>query len=411
MGLEYEILKEFAKDLGVQLEIKMVPNIDEIATLLNKGEGDIISCNLTITKERSKIFAFTKSYLRSSQVLVQRKPKDWRSMKTREWKEQVITDPLQLIQKTVYVWKNSSYYNRLIYLQEELGDTIYIEGVDGDVIPEELIEQVSEGIIDYTVTDENVAKMNSRFYTNLNIDLNLSIKQQIAFAMRKESPILLERLNTWLEDFMQTSTFRYIKHKYLDISQFSSKAQDEYSTLGGKRISKFDKSIKKVAKEFKWDWRLLAALIYQESKFKTEQTSWAGAYGLMQFMPGTGPSYGVYPNSPPDVQIRGGMKKLNKNFSDWDMVSDSIQRIKFTLATYNAGLGHVQDARLLAKKYGDNQNIWDNNVEKYILLLSKPKYYREKGLKNGYLRGTETYNYVREIFSRYTEYSSAFELD
>lgn len=411
MGLEYELLKEYAEHLGVQLEIKMVDNIDELSALLNNGKGDLIACNLTITKERAKTFAFSKPYLRASQVLVQRKPKDWRSMKASEWKRQLISDPLELIHKTIHVWKNSSYYDRLTHLQEELGDTIYIEGVSGDVIPEELIEQVAEGVIDYTVTDENVAKINSRFYNNIDISLALSVKQQIAFAMRKENPMLLEHFNNWLVEFMKTTTFRYIKHKYLNISQFSSKSKDEFSTLGGKRISRFDQAIQKVAGEYNWDWRLLAALVYQESKFKTGEISWAGAYGLMQFMPGTGPSYGVYPDSPPDVQIRGGMKKLNKNYGDWHMISDSIQRIKFTLATYNAGLGHIKDAQFLAEKYGDDPNLWDNHVEKYVLRLSKPKYYRERGVRNGYLRGNETYNYVREIFSRFAEYSSAFQID
>ncbi|MGB0934028.1 MAG: transporter substrate-binding domain-containing protein [Lishizhenia sp.] len=410
MGLEYELLKEYAEHLGVQLEIKMVANIDDLSFLLNQGKGDLISCNLTITKERSKIFAFSKPYLRSSQVLVQRKPSNWRSKKKKEWKNEVITDPLALIHKTIHVWKNSSYYDRLAHLQEELGDTIYIKGVPGTIIPEDLIEQVAEGIIDYTVTDENVAKINQRFYDNLDVDLELSVKQQIAFAMRKESPLLLKSFNTWLEGFMKTSTFRYIKHKYLNLEQFSAKSKDEFSTLGGKRISKFDKSIKKIAKEYNWDWRLLAALVYQESKFKTGEISWAGAYGLMQFMPGTGPSYGVFPDSPPDIQIRGGMKKLHKNYKDWDKIPDSIQRIKFTLATYNAGAGHVFDAQRLAEKYGDDPTIWDNHVEKYILDLSKPKYYRDNCVRNGYMRGRETYNYVREIFSRFAEYSSAFPL-
>lgn len=409
MGFEYEILKEFAEEIGVELEIKIVHDLDEITTRLNNGEGDLIACNFTITKERNKKINFTKPFLRTSQVLIQRKPADWRKMKKREWKQQVITDPIDLIGKKVDVWENSSYYNRLVNLQDELGDTIYINGVKGDLIPEELIEMVSEGFIDYTVSDENVAIINSRYYDNLDIDLNLSVKQQIAFGVRKDSPLLKARFDLWLDDFMKTSTFSYIKHKYFDISQFTSKTQDEYSSMGGGKISKYDDQIKKVSKEFGWDWRLVSALVYQESKFKTGRTSWAGAYGLMQFMPGTGPSYGVYPDSPPDVQIRGGLKKITKNYGDWEMVSDSVQRIKFTLATYNAGLGHVQDAQALAGKYGKDPNVWDNNVELFITKLSKPKYYQDKLCTNGYLRGTETFNYVREIFIRYTEYKSAFQ--
>ncbi|SFT35582.1 membrane-bound lytic murein transglycosylase F [Lishizhenia tianjinensis] len=410
MGLEYEILKEFAEHLGVQLEIKMVHNLDNIVDLLNNGEGDMIACNYTVTKERARSINFTNPYMRSSQVVVQRKPKDWRERNRKQaWKEDVITDPLGLIGKKVHVWKNSSYYDRLVNLQNELGDTIYIEAVEGDVLPEQLIEQVADGLIDYTVTDQNVAQINSRFYPNIDIDLNISVKQQIAFGMRKSSKVLLHEFNRWLKDFMKTSTFSYIKHKYLDISQFSSKAQHEFSSLGGGKISKYDKLFKEIAADYNWDWRLLAALVYQESKFKTGQKSWAGAYGLMQFMPGVGPSYGVYPNSSPETQIRGGMKKLYKNYGDWHMITDSIQRIKFTLATYNAGLAHIQDAQRLATKYGKNPNVWDDNVEIIALNLNNPKYYKDELVRSGYLRGSETYNYVREIFTRFNEYESAFE--
>lgn len=409
MGFEYEILNEFAEEIGVELQIKIVNDLDEITTRLNNGEGDMIACNYTITKDRSRIIDFTSPFLRTSQVLIQRKPENWREKKKRIWKKEVITDPIDLIGKKVDVWENSSYYTRLINLQNELGDTIYINGVKGDLIPEELIEMVSEGFIDYTVSDQNVANINARYYDNLDIDMELSVRQQIAFGIRKDSPLLKARFNLWLEDFMKTSTFSYIKHKYFDISQFTSKSQDEFSSLGGGKISKYDNQIKKVASEFGWDWRLVSALVYQESKFKMGETSWAGAYGLMQFMPGVGPSYGVYPDSPADVQIRGGLKKINKNFGDWDMVKDSVQRIKFTLATYNAGLGHILDAQALAKKYGKDPNIWDDNVETFIQKLSKPKYYQDKVCRNGYLRGTETYNYVKEIFIRYNEYKSAFQ--
>ncbi|MEX1192185.1 MAG: transglycosylase SLT domain-containing protein, partial [Brumimicrobium sp.] len=148
--------------------------------------------------------------------------------------------------------------------------------------------------------------------------------------------------------------------------------------------------------------------IFQESKFKTGSESWAGAYGLMQFMPGTGPTYGVYPNSIPSVQIEGGMKKIHKDFHQWKSIPDSIQRVKFTLGTYNAGIGHVLDAQRLAKKYGKDPKIWDDNVEIYIKRLSKPEFYQDEVCYYGYLRGTETFNYVRSIFIRYKEYKTAF---
>ena len=409
MGLEYEILKEFGKHLGVPLEIKVVKNLDEINDLLNKGEGDIIACNYTVTKDRLREIDFSKPIMRTAQVLVQRKPEDWQTRKKREWKNEIITDPDQLIKKNIHVWKNSSYYQRLINLQNELGDTIYLTPLDGDIIPEEIIRLVSEGFIDYTVTDKNVALINKRFYPNIDINLELSVKQKIAFGLRKSSPLLKERLNNWLDDFMKTTTYRYIKHKYLNLSNFSAKSRDQFSSIGGGKISPYDDIIKVVAEEYNWDWRFLAALIYQESKFVDGKESWAGAYGIMQFMPSVGPSYGVFPDSPADVQIRGGVKKITKNFKGWSAIPDSIQRVKFTIASYNAGVGHIKDAQRLTEKYGKNHLIWDNNVEEFILKLSKPKYYQDEVVKYGYLRGTETYQYVRQIFTRYNEYQNSFQ--
>tara|TARA_B100000508_G_scaffold141091_1_gene146318 strand:+ start:47861 stop:49321 length:1461 start_codon:yes stop_codon:yes gene_type:complete len=411
MGLEYEILKEFARSLGVKLEVKIVKNLDNIINELNDGKGDIIACNFTVTKERRKQIDFSKTFMRTSQVLIQRKPEEWRKMRRKEWKSELITDPVQLAQKTVHVWKNSSYYERLTNLQNELGDTIFLEPLDGDIIPEDVIEMVDKGFIDYTVTDKNVALINQRFYPNIDASLELSVKQKIAFGLRKGSPLLRKKLDNWLDKFLKTATYKYIKHKYLNMSRFSGKSKGNYSSINGNDISQYDDLIKKYANQAGWDWRLLASLIYQESKFRLHQESWAGAYGLMQFMPSVGPSYGVYPDSPPEIQIKGGVKKLRDDIKAWKSIPDSIQCIKFTLATYNAGLGHVLDAQRLAKKNGKDPLVWDDNVETYIKLLSQPKYYHDPVCYYGYLRGSETYNYVREIFIRYNEYKTAFELE
>jgi membrane-bound lytic murein transglycosylase F len=408
MGLEYEILNEFAKHLGVQLEMRVVGDLDEMVPLLNENQGDIIACNLTVTKERKQQIAFSTPHMRTPQVLVQRKTVPQKSDTKNDFPATYIQSPEELLGKTVYVWQNSSYYNRLKNLQDELGDTIYVKGIDGDVIAEEVIQWVSEGIIDYTVTDQNVAMINQTFYPNIDVDLSLSVEQRIAFGLRTSSPMLLDALNVWLEKFMQTTTYRYIIHKYLNMKSFSSMAQDEFSSVGGGKLSKYDDEIKAAADEFGWDWRFLAAIIYQESKFVDGKESWAGAYGLIQFMPGIGADYGVDRDSSPKDQIRGGMKKVVKNFNDWQEIPDSIQRVKFMLATFNAGMGHVQDAQRLAEKHGLDHLVWDNNVENIILKMSKPEYYRDPLCRNGYFRGVETYQYVRKVMNRYEEYKSVF---
>ena len=176
MGFEYEILKEFATEIGVDLEIVNITNLDDVNAMLNRGEGDLVACNYTITNERSKIIDFTVPFLRTNQVLIQRKPENWETMSADQINSKLLTDPTQLAGKTVNVWGKSTYYQRLINLQQEIGDTIIIHKETGDFTSEDLIENVSEGIIDYTVVEKNVAQINSHFLDNIDIDLELSVK-------------------------------------------------------------------------------------------------------------------------------------------------------------------------------------------------------------------------------------------
>jgi len=408
MGFEYEILKLFAEEIGVELEVKVVNNLDDLVDLLNSGQGDLIACNYTVTRERSKIINFSTPFLQSQQVLVQRKPDGWEDMKKDEWKEQLISSPNELANKSVHVWKNSCYYERLNHLQEEIGDTIHIEGMEGNIGGEELIEMVAEGIIDYTVTEDVVAKVNNQFYDNLYTDVQLSVKQKIAFGMRKSSPLLKHKLDEWLNSFMEKSTFRYISKKYFDMKHVTNRPNKSYATLSKTKISPFDNAFKQAEKSSGWDWRLIAAISYQESKFNPNALSFGGAYGMMQFMPNTGPTYGVYPDSPPEIQILGGAKKLKADEKHWKLVADDFQRKKFSMASYNAGRGHIMDAQRLAKKHGLDPYKWDDNVEKMLLNLSKKEYYQDEVVRHGMMKTRITYNYVREVTERYLEWASIY---
>lgn len=410
MGFEYEILKEFANELGIELEIKIVNNLDDLTEMLNNGDGDIIACNYTVTRERSRIIDFSVPILRTPQVLIQRKPAGWEEMEHAKIEKKLLRDPAQLMYKKVHVWKNSSYYRRLMHLQEEIGDTIFIVEEDGKIGGEELIEMVSEGLIDYTVTEANIAKINQRFFENLDIATEISVRQKIAFGMRKSSPLLNVRLDKWLTNFMANKTFKYLNSKYFDWKKSPVKTADYLAILKGGQLSKFDAIFKKAAaKSGGLDWQFIASVAYQESKFNPNVVGFGGAYGMMQFMPNTGPKYGVYPNSTPEVQINGAMKKMNTDFNNWKNIPDKAQREKFTLATYNAGKGHIEDAQRLARKHGLNPFVWDDNVEQMLLNLSKSEYYRDEVVRNGAMRGAHTYKYVRTIYARYLEWKSVYK--
>lgn len=406
MGFEYEILKLFADELGVQLEPIVVKDLDSLIPMINTGLGDLIACNYTITQTRKKVISFSESFMETHQVLIQRKPEGWKKMSKSEINASLLQNPSELAGKKVHVWKNSSYHQRLKNLQDEIGEKIEIQGESGNVGGEELIELVAEGIIDYTIIEDNVAKINKQFYPNISADMRLSIiDQKMAFGLRKSSHLLKAKLDEWLEEFRTTPTYSYIEKKYFKSKPISlNKITSENIVLSETAISKFDDLFRKAGEASGWDWRLIASVSYQESKFNPEIQSFGGAYGMMQFMPNTGPSFGVYPDSPPEVQIMGGGQKLASDEKYWKDIPDPIQRIKFSLASYNCGRGHVLDAQRLAKKHGFDPNKWDDNVEEMMLNLRKKEYYQDEVVRHGRIRSKITYNYVREVMERYLEW-------
>lgn len=404
MGFEYELLHEFAKDMNIRLQIRMVNNLDEMYHLLENCEGDIIACHLTKTKEREQFIDYSTSYLQTHEVLVQRIPHDTDTVNV------LVNHIEELRNKTVHVWKNSSFYAHLSELNENLDLNLTIVPTEGDLITEELIRMVAEGEIDYTVVDESVAQIDLNYYRNIDISLYLSDPQEIAFGLRKNSGTFLDTLNFWINDKKNRSTIGEVKRKYFKRKNITRKGNQEFSSLIEEgKLSPYDDIIKEKADEIGWDWRFICAIMYQESKFETWKVSWAGAYGLFQFMPATAASYGINRNSSAQAQINAGIRKLNKNFNQWlEEVSDSTECMKFTLATFNAGRGHIDDARRLCEKHGKNPDVWDDNVNEMLLKLSQPQYYRDEVVRNGYMRGIETYEYIIEVFQRYEEYKSAF---
>ena len=182
--------------------------------------------------------------------------------------------------------------------------------------------------------------------------------------------------------------------------------QIEAIFLGEGKISHYDDLFRKYSKDIGWDWRMLASLAYTESNFDTTAVSWAGAKGLMQLMPATARAMGVPPGKEqnPEESVKAAIKYIAATDRSFSMIPDKQERLNFILASYNAGLGHIYDAMALAEKYGKNKLVWKDNVENFILLKSNEEYFTDPVCKNGYFRGIETYNFVRDIMSRYESY-------
>ena len=173
-------------------------------------------------------------------------------------------------------------------------------------------------------------------------------------------------------------------------------------------ISAFDDLFRRYSSTAGWDWRLLAAQSYQESSFDPQAISYMGAMGLMQLMPGTAREVGVSQANvfDPQSNVAGGVRYINRLNTHYSFIADADERINFILAAYNAGAGHVDDARALAKKYGKNPNVWLGNVDAFVLKMSEAVYYNQPEVKHGYFRGSETYDYVNSIRTRWNEYKT-----
>ncbi|PWE00892.1 MltF family protein [Marinilabilia rubra] len=406
MGYEYELLQRLASHLGLKLEVVIAHNINDVINLLNKGEGDIIAHGLTVTQRRQQFVNFMDYLYLTRQVLVQRKPDNWRQMKLHEIEKELISDPIELIGQTVSVRRNSAYYSRLVNLQQEIGGKINIDTIPGNFSTQKVIKMVVDGEIDFTVSDNNIAELNSSYYPILDVETPVSFSQRVSWAVRKNSPLFLEALNKWVEEMRDDVDYYVIYNKYFKNTRyFRQRVSSDFYSGNGHKISQYDSIVKHHADRIGWDWKLLSSVIYQESRFESSEESWAGARGLMQLMPATARELGVSDVTDPAQNIRGGTSYLHQLWNRWEEIPDSTQRIKFALASYNCGYSHVVDATRLADKYDANPKVWDENVETYVLNLMYPEYYNDDLVRYGYVMGEEPVNYVEQILERYDHYA------
>ncbi len=408
MGYQLELLEEFCNSVGLKLEVSVSNNVQENIDNLQSGKIDLIAQNLPVTRERGEIIQFTEPHTYSRQVLVQRKTEKSDSEEKVRFNE-LIRNQLDLAGKTIYVQEGSSYVTRLRHLSDEIGDSINIVEIP-DYEAEQLIGLVAEGEISYTICDENLAEVNKNYYDNIDIETAISFPQKIAWGVRKTSPDLLHVVNNWLVRFRKTTKYRLIFRKYFKNRRSTHIVDSDFHSIKGGSVSQYDDIIKRESATIDWDWRLIAALIYQESRFIPDIKSWAGATGLMQLMPETAALFGVDNITSPEENIRGGIKFIKWLDSRLSLrIDDPEERLKFILASYNVGLGHVLDAMRLAEKNDKNPKIWTDNVDYYLLNKSKPIYFNDPVVQFGYCRGEEPYLYVTEILDRFEHYKNLME--
>ena len=411
MGYEYELLQMLGEHLGLKVDIIIAHDLEEMINMLARGDGDLIAYGLTITTERREKLAFTEPLNVTRQVLVQRKPENWRQMKLHEIENQVIRNPFELAGKTIHVRKGSAYVSRLHNLSLEIGETIEVVEAPGNLTTEDLINLVANDSISLTVADENIAQIQSAYYQDIDIQTPISLPQQTAWAVRPSSKMLLDTINNWLREAQNHADYYVIYNKYYKNRQaFRSRYVSEYNPVTGGSISPYDDLIKEGADKLGWDWRMLAALIYRESQFNPNARSWAGATGLMQLMPRTALEFGASNPRNPEQNIRAGVEFLLWLDNYWqEEIENPEERLKFIIASYNVGQGHLQDARKLAEAFNANPDIWHDNVERFMLKKSNPDYYNLDFVSFGYASGLEPVTYVETIFELYEHYKKFIE--
>jgi membrane-bound lytic murein transglycosylase F len=408
MGFEYELLKKYADNIGVQLEVIPIKNMDSIFVNLNKGVADIAAANLTVTEERLNKSSFTTPILQTQQVLIQRKPANWDLYSKSKQKELLVRSPLELIGKKVSVSRGSSFYARLKNLSNEIGGKINVDIVSGEFAVGELIEKVSTQEIAYTVADKNFGIVSQWEYPNIDANLTISLDQNVAWSVRKNVPDLENSINEWLLEYKKTKYFKMLYTKYFQNQKsYHKRSNNKYYSLSGSAISPYDQVFQEHAPKLGWDWELLTSMVYQESHFNNKARGWGGSFGVMQFMPITGERFGVDTTSSAHENIVAGVKYLKYLDNYWaPIIEDSLERIPFVIASYNVGPGHILDARRLAEKYGKNPFVWKDNVDYFLLNKSKSKYYKDEVVRNGYCKGFITFAYVSEIIERFEHYKN-----
>jgi membrane-bound lytic murein transglycosylase F len=390
MGFEYELAREFADFHGLRLEVVVPPSYRELTTWLLEGRADIALGFLEPDEKQRRLgVEFSRPYHYAQQHIVVHQDDPADSLQDLDY-------------RTVFVRHHSSYWERLSQLQQE-GAGFKLRATDDAVEAEQLLQMVSRGKYKATMVDDQLLDIELAKGLKVRPAFTLEAEIPHAIALRKRNPLLKQALDEFVQSIYKSEFYNVTYKKYFKSGHSVQRlARGRVIDALKGQISPYDKLVRKYASRYGFDWRLVTAQMYQESRFNPRAKSPVGARGLMQLMPRTAKAMGVENASDPANSIRGGIKYL-----DWlrDRFPDDLpisERIWFTLAAYNAGSGHVNSARRLARQLGLDPNRWFGHTEEAMLLLSQKEY--AKHSRYGYVNGREPVNYVRDIRQRFEAY-------
>jgi len=392
LGFEYEMAKAFAKAHDLRLEVVVPPSHRELLTWLVEGKADLAIGFLVPTEKRKALgITFSNPYNHEAQHVVVHK-------------DDPLKDIAGINEKSFHVRQTSAYWETLENLKKQ-GYRFFLHASAEDIETEELIKGVGAREYDATLADAHILDIELIKSTPVKSAFTIGDEKPQAVAIRKQNPQLVTAINAFINKSLGTEFYNVLYNKYFKSRKSIKRlAKGRIESLEDDKLSPWDQVTQKHANKYGFDWRLITAQMYQESKFNPKAKSYAGARGLMQLLPRTAKSVGIKDLDDPHKNIEAGVKYL-----DWlrDRFDDDIplsEKIWFILASYNAGHGHVTDAQRLAKKKGWHNERWFDHTEKAMLLLSQKNYYKKA--RYGYVDGDEPVNYVRNIRNRFEAYTN-----
>ncbi len=389
MGFEYELAERFARDLGLRLEVVVAPTRTALFSWLEEGRGDLIAASMTETPERvANGFAFSHPYLQVQEMLVTR---------ARGRAPETLDD---LDGRRVYAQRSTSHWSTLEALREA-GAGFELNLAPESLSTREILDRVADGRYDLTVLDSHVLDLEKTWRDDVRGVFPLGESQRIGWVVRRGDGALLAAIDDFLRREYRSTFYNIVFRRYFEDSKTASSKIPERASLSGE-ISPFDDLVRRYADEYGFDWRLIVAQMYEESRFDPEARSFAGARGLLQMLPSTAREQGFDDIEDPEQGIHAGVKYLRTLYDRFEGEVAERDRAWFALASYNAGRGRVIDARRLARRLGLDARRWFGHVEKAMPLLSREEYFQHS--RYGYCRCTEPVAYVRNIRNRYRAY-------
>ncbi len=383
-GFDYELAREFADRIGVRLRVVPCRTWEEMLTALDRGLGDVIATGIEITRTRARRVAFSDSYREVQPHLISHR------------RLAPITALHDLDGKTVDVGRGSAHHEQLEELRNQ-GIDVAIR-VHDNLVEDQLIQQVVGGKADFTVANSNVALMIRRYYPSAAVRPLSRETIPVGWAVRHDARDLLEKINEFFQAMSQTGRLQDIYEKYhWNIGDFDYLDLKVFHERMRTRLPRFRPFIKDAALRHGFDWCLIAAQAYRESHLDPLARGANDAQGLLQVLPSTGRSLNVTDLLDPVANIKAGVQYLKWIYDQLEGM-DEDDRLLTSLAAYNAGPGHIQDARRLASKMGLDPNRWES-LAKTLPLLRFRKYYQEA--EQGFCRGDITVAYVNHIMTYY----------